>query len=187
MTQIPVIRSVLASRLPPKHHVLLSALDRVSRDCEEHQKEIFAKLTAIMDDLIRGMSEKLEMRPWTKADESASQAATHVEAGADAVDECVRTLMKQTCSLHRALSDLLLAHQRDDIFRHISGRFLTRLTLFVDKVDMKKVHVKTKVAHNVNHIVNRYDRGRATGDDPRRAQRQAVPIDSHSTSSCACV
>jgi len=165
VTQIPVLRSVLAGRLPAKHHVLLHALDRVARDCQEHQREIFAKLVAIMDQLVRDMRDKAMALPWAH-----SAAATAGAAGAPAaplappslsaeevskVDDCVRTLMKQTCSLHRALSDLLLVEQRDLIFRSISHAFLSHLTDMAHALDTNQHVVKLKLSANINHIVTR--------------------------------
>jgi vacuolar protein sorting-associated protein 54 len=157
VTQVPVLRGVLASRLPSKHHVLLTSLDRVSRDCQEHQKEIFSKLVAIMAELVRGMVDKLDTLPWTKSDAAPGQTSASAMDEGDKVDECVKTLMKQTCSLHRALSDLLLVEQRDAIFQDISRLFLTSLVDFLNQLDTKKPYVKLKVSYNVNHIITRYE------------------------------
>lgn len=158
VTQIPVLRQVLSQRLPSKHHILLHSLDRVSKDCQEHQKEIFMKLITIMADLIRGMVEKLRQQTWTKLDggtnESRTTTTTTIDE-ADKVDECVKILMKQTCSLHRALSDLLLVDQRDGIFREISQRFLSTITEFVQTLQINKPIVKMKITYNVTHIVTR--------------------------------
>jgi hypothetical protein len=148
--------------------VLLVSLDRVAQDCQEHQREIFAKLVAIMDELVRAMRERMETLPWAHTEGAASNGATTTAAAVAAlspdeskVDECVKTVMKQTCSLHRALSDLLLPEQRDLIFRDISHRFLAQITMFVQKRDTSKQSVKSKLAYNINHIITRsYDEAR---------------------------
>jgi vacuolar protein sorting-associated protein 54 len=155
ITQIPVLRSILSTRLPVKHHVLLSALERVKSDCEEHQREIWGKLSGIMGELIRGMVEKLEQLPWTKLESIGVQTTPTIPEESDRVDEPVKTLMKQTCSLHRALSDLLLVEQRDAIFTDISSLFLTTLREFLSEVDTKNSYVKLKVSYTVNHIAAR--------------------------------
>lgn len=155
VTQIPVLRSVLSSRLPSKHHVLLHSLDRVSVDCQEHQREIFAKLVAIMDELVKTMRERLEQMPWAKPADAAADKTTPQSADAASVDDCVKTLMKQTCSLHRALSDLLLSDQRDLIFRAISQKFLAHIGDFAARVDQSNPDVKLRMAYNINHINTR--------------------------------
>lgn len=155
VTQIPVLRGVLSSRLPSKHHVLLQSLTRVSQDCEEHQREIFAKLVAIMDELVRAMRDRMEQLPWAKPTEAGAQTAALSTADASTVDECVKTLMKQTCSLHRALSDLLLVEQRDLIFRDISHKFLLHIGEFAGRMGQSNPTVKLKMAYNINHIITR--------------------------------
>lgn len=155
VTQIPVLRGVLSSRLPSKHHVLLHSLDRVSQDCQEHQREIFAKLVGIMDELVKAMRDRMEQLPWAKPAEAGAQAVAMATADASTVDECVKTLMKQTCSLHRALSDLLLSEQRDLIFRDISHKFLLHIGEFAARMDQSNATVKLKMAYNLNHIITR--------------------------------
>jgi hypothetical protein len=53
-------------------------------------------------------------------------------------DGCIKLLMKQTCSLYRALSDLLLTEHRDFIFKEISTIFVQNLEKIVAKVDSHK-------------------------------------------------
>jgi hypothetical protein len=174
--------TLLGTRLPPKHHPLLLGLDRVSRDCNEHQREIFAKLVAIMAELVKGMVERLETAPWLHAPaptlptpSSASNIALPVghlpspppialppaadDTSVERLEECVRMLMKQTCSLHRALSDLLLPEQRDLVFGQISHLFLANLKECAMRIETKRINAlvaRKKLAINIHHIVTRY-------------------------------
>ena len=123
------------------------------------------KLIGIMSELIRGMVDKLAQAPWTKTSSTTNSSSVNSPSPSpsppssvsalDEIDECVKTLMKQTCSLHRALSDLLLVEQRDDIFRQISQTFLKTLKDFIAQLDLNKPAVKMKVSYNMNHIINR--------------------------------
>jgi hypothetical protein len=82
--------------------------------------------------------------------------------------------MKQTCSLHRALSDLLLVEQRDLIFRSISHAFLSHLTDMAHALDTNQHVVKLKLSANINHIVTR-SAGQSWDDTPR-SHWLAVPM-----------
>jgi hypothetical protein len=204
VTQLPVLRAALASRLPSKHHVLLHSLDRVGKDCQEHQREIFAKLVAIMEELVKHARHTLEQLPWaqqqlqlqaesspspppptamppgssvspapTSSPATVSASAALVPLSAEElsrVDDCVRVLMKQTCSLHRALSDLLLPEQRDLVFEDISRLFVRHVSELHAKLTRTSTNaaghtnangnaiaatVRAKLATNIGHIATR--------------------------------
>jgi hypothetical protein len=194
VSQLPVIRSVLSSRLPPKHHVLLHSLDRVSKDCQEHQREIFAKLVAIMDELIKYMRERIESMPWAtdtnalNTEQQQHQLTAQPVSGVPVaipvavpavpllsaeescrVDEPVRMLMKQTCSLHRALTDLLQAEQRDGVFRDISHLFVRHVRELSAHIDRSRPLVATKLATNIGHMASRL--ATCTGVDENSIQQ----------------
>jgi hypothetical protein len=200
VSQLPVLRAALASRLPAKHHVLLHSLDRVGKDCAEHQREIFAKLVAIMDELIRQAREKIEAQPWaatkmppaaalsavpladtnavaaggiaSAASMAAAAAAASLSAeDASRVDDPIKVLMKQTCSLHRALSDLLLPEQRDGVFRAISHLFQGHVAELAQRVDQSRPLVAAKLAAQVAHIATRL--ATCTGVDEASVQQIA--------------
>jgi hypothetical protein len=220
VTQLPVLRAALASRLPSKHHVLLHSLDRVGKDCQEHQREIFAKLVAIMEELVKHARHTLEQLPWAQQQlqqlqaesspsplpptamppgPSVSPAPTSSPAAVSAsaalvplsaeelsrVDDCVRVLMKQTCSLHRALSDLLLPEQRDLVFEDISRLFVRHVSELHAKLTRASstnaaahtnvnssaiaATVKAKLATNIGHIATRL--ATCTGVDTAAVQQ----------------
>ena len=73
----------------------------------------------LTDKMIANMIDNVE----SKGASDSQQA----NGGAD-VDESIRTLMQQTCSLHRALTDLLPTNERDDMFRQIAAHLTQNVT-----------------------------------------------------------
>jgi hypothetical protein len=90
-------------------------------------EQIREKLTNIMRDLIEQSTKRMSARiqqQLTHAHSQGGRASTGEEEDDDdddVVSPATRTLMKQTCSLHRALTDLLSVRERNLIFRDIGG------------------------------------------------------------------
>ena len=138
-TQIPRLKAVFEQRLAAKHRLFLQGFDRVRRDCEEHVEQIREKLVHIMRDLIDASLRKMaaavqqqlrqsHTQPFPSAPSSAPPPTASADArdadsddDDDVVSAATRLLMKQTCSLHRALTDLLSGRERALIFRDIGG------------------------------------------------------------------
>lgn len=70
-------------------------------------------------------------------------------------DSCIKLLMKQTCSLYRALSDLLLTEHRDFIFKEIAAILLQNLEKLLQKVDMHNSIGSHRLHVNISHIITR--------------------------------
>lgn len=51
LNELPIIRSVLAKSLPPKHHRLLDNLDPVATDYEKHCKQCQQMSRLLIDSL----------------------------------------------------------------------------------------------------------------------------------------
>ena len=139
-TQLPALRRLFEARLTGKQHVFLSGFDRVRRDCDEHVEQIRDKLTNIMRDLVEQLMRKMtvwllqQCRAGVGA--AAAQAADKTAGGdEEVVSPAVRLLMKQTCSLHRALSDLLSARERNLIFKEIGGSLVGGFMVASRKVE----------------------------------------------------
>eukprot|EP00741_Cyanophora_paradoxa_P008896 tig00001408_g8612.t1 len=114
---LPHMRAALQGSLQAKHHVLLSHLDQVVADYEEHRAQIFAKLVSIMRD---------------RCDPCAKQILSQTydgEAGAalGAPSEAMKALVKGVGDLHRVLSPILPADQILDVLERVFGLVSLRL------------------------------------------------------------
>ena len=144
-TQLPVLKRLFEARLTAKQHVFLSGFDRVRRDCDEHVEQIREKLVGIMRDLVEQLLRKMsqwivqQCRAMPTAAAAAAgggrQADEKAEGEDDVVSAAVRLLMKQTCSLHRALSDLLSPRERNLIFKEIGGSLVGGFMVASRKVE----------------------------------------------------
>eukprot|EP00455_Lapot_gusevi_P048577 TRINITY_DN6733_c0_g1_i5.p1 TRINITY_DN6733_c0_g1~~TRINITY_DN6733_c0_g1_i5.p1 ORF type:complete len:255 (+),score=47.89 TRINITY_DN6733_c0_g1_i5:651-1415(+) len=123
--QIPAIRQALTPLLPGKQANLLNQLDLVSRDYEEHRREIFGKLVTILSELVERACVKL----LTTIQQSARSCDPN-EA-----DPIITRLMESTRLLHRALSGLLAPAERDAIFRAINGKIDNIFTTYLVKLE----------------------------------------------------
>ena len=138
-TQLPVLKRVFEARLTAKQHVFLAGFDRVRVDCDEHVEQIREKLINIMRDLVEQLMRKMSQWIVQQCRGGAAAAGKPAEDAADGEDEVVspaaRMLMKQTCSLHRALSDLLSARERNLIFKEIGGSLVGGFMVASRKVE----------------------------------------------------
>ena len=121
-SQMDGLQRLFASRLSVKQHVFLLAFDRVKHDFDEHALQVREKLIGIMRDLIESMMRKLQQQLSLNDRERREAAGEQEEEEEDdVVSPAVRLLMKQTCSLHRALTDLLSVRERNIIFQQIGA------------------------------------------------------------------
>jgi len=143
------LRQVFTQLLPGKQQSLVNGFDRVQRDCIEHQKEIALKLIGIMKELTDKMIAAM-------IDSNTAPDSQQTSGSAD-VDESIRTLMQQTCSLHRALTDLLPTHERDEMFKQIAMHLTQNVTSAVQRLSTPTLSERTRAAlsANVHHIASR--------------------------------
>lgn len=140
-TQLPALKRLFEARVTGKQHVFLSGFDRVQRDCNEHVEQIREKLTNIMRELVEQLMRKMtgwilqQCRAATASGAAAPTAADKSAGEDEVVSPAVRLLMKQTCSLHRALSDLLSGRERNLIFKEIGGSLVGGFMVASRKVE----------------------------------------------------
>jgi vacuolar protein sorting-associated protein 54 len=123
-SQIPQLKQLFQQALPQSKQSFLSAFDRIGFDCLSHQKEIRLKLIAIMRELIVSMIHKLSQDKVIVNPPSSSENIAEL----DLVSPNIRVLMKQTSSLHRALTDLLAPDDRNNIFIEIVNLFISAMS-----------------------------------------------------------
>ena len=63
---LPHIRTALLVQLPPKQHMLLTELDRVSHGLIDHHNQLLAKLVSLMGDFVDASSVKLKTVDWDR-------------------------------------------------------------------------------------------------------------------------
>ena len=149
-TQIPRLRALFEQRLAVKHRLFLQGFDRVRQDCDEHVQQIREKLTNIMRDLIDASLKKMSSTITQQLKAGAGAAGGGGGGGQtggggvaedgdededDVVSPATRTLMKQTCSLHRALTDLLSVRERTLIFQAIGQALVGGFLLAARRVE----------------------------------------------------
>lgn len=167
-TQIPVVREALSRRLPAQHAVLLQALDNVLNDYENHQKEISSKLVNIVRDLVEATCRRVE---WLREDFNASASSS----ASDAPDPAIKQLLSSTSSLHRALTELMLAKQRDEIFGEIGQVFSQIFLRYLSKLDLNRKNNAKVVAVNISLILRRLRSLAGCGPEVGKPLEQFVP------------
>lgn len=85
--------------MPTKHKVLLSEFDRILKDYQEHQKEIHAKLVAIMNERFAVHAKAMQVIKWDELPDTEKSPNGYME-----------TLVKETMTLHKVLSKYLPHH-----------------------------------------------------------------------------
>ena len=149
-TQLPVLKRLFEARLTAKQHVFLAGFDRVRSDCNEHVEQIREKLVNIMRDLVeqlmRKMSQWIVQQCRDGAAAAGSSGGVRADGEDDVVSPAVRLLMKQTCSLHRALSDLLSARERSLIFAEIGGSLVGGFMVASRKVEAETAAIESAAA-----------------------------------------
>jgi hypothetical protein len=116
---LPSVRASLIMRLPPRQHVLLSELARVTSDFMQHEQRIFAKFVIIVRDLLQKCC-NVDMRTIRWGD-----AAFSFEPPSAPIKE----LVKGITTLHSILQGVLRREQLVDIFVRICAMIGAQLPL----------------------------------------------------------
>jgi len=160
ISQVPVIRSALASHLPSKHQVLLGNFKNVSLEFKQHQEEIFKKLVDIINQLAEG---RLKDVRWTNSSAEDKEDQLKVEKG-------IRVLMGQTKSMHTKLSRLIDQEQRNRIFSQIAAVYSTICKRYLKDPfekgnDVIKRKISTQIQYILSHLRNLSGLGKTVCQD----------------------
>ena len=126
----------------------------------EHEKEIHTKLVEILKELVENACKKILTRPWACGPGDGS-VGVGIDGGGGSsgdgfeADSVMQTLMKQTDSLHRALTALLDEQSRDSIFQRIANGFSATLCSSFSRVEPRP-EAMLKVSLNVRFVQDRY-------------------------------
>jgi vacuolar protein sorting-associated protein 54 len=137
---LPLIRQALAVHLPGRQSQLLTSLDTVAKDLNEHRSEIFAKLVGIMTEMVEKSGQKL-------LQQIATAARTNLDALHESVfdvDVNITRLLDSTRLLHKALSGILAPTERNQIFQSITVKFSELFSQYLSKAE--QIGVSSKLA-----------------------------------------
>ncbi len=128
---LPAMRAALTPHLPGKHATLINQLDMVAKDFEDHRQEIFSKLVSILSDLIDKAASKLLQ---TISVASRSNLDSLHESVFE-VDQGLVKLLESTRLLHKALSGLLPAAERNAVFAAIAAKCSGLFAQYLSKAE----------------------------------------------------
>ncbi|GMI06591.1 hypothetical protein TrLO_g3171 [Triparma laevis f. longispina] len=110
---LPHIRAALMAQLPRKQHMLLSDLDKIKQDINEHGEKILAKFVSIVASIVE-----------------SSLAPSIMQTNFDAVTTAppfLEGILKNVTKLHQVLVALLPPDQLDDVFGRIYNYLDTKV------------------------------------------------------------
>ncbi|BGP29936.1 hypothetical protein JCM10296v2_001688 [Rhodotorula toruloides] len=138
---IPYIRECVRRHLNPKQAVMLTEFDKLKRDYQEHQYEIYAKLVAIMSDRLEVHSRTLSGINW---EEPAPKA--------DAPNAYMEGLVKEHITLHKVLSRFLQAQTVQQIMSQVFKALDTRLGELYGRVELRSQQAKDRMLLDVRYL-----------------------------------
>ncbi|CAE6476390.1 unnamed protein product [Rhizoctonia solani] len=136
VTLIPYVRETFRRHLSPKQAVMLIEFDKLKRDFQEHQNEIYTKLISIMGD-------RLAEIDWT-ASNSKPPPNTYMEV-----------LVKETATLHKVLTRYLSAHASELIMSQVFAAINHRLSEEYGKIDLPSQEAKDRLLEDARYLHGR--------------------------------
>jgi vacuolar protein sorting-associated protein 54 len=139
---IPYVRELLRRHLNQKQAVMLVEFDKLKRDYQEHQNEIYSKLVSIMSDRLAVHCKALQAVDWTQ--DIASPANSYMEA-----------LTKETTTLHRVLSRYMPGEPLELVMMQVMSSITTRLAEEYGKLDLANDAARDRVTNDARYLKSR--------------------------------
>ncbi|CAE6517137.1 unnamed protein product [Rhizoctonia solani] len=136
ITLIPYVRETFRRHLSPKQAVMLIEFDKLKRDFQEHQNEIYTKLISIMGD-------RLAEIDWTVPN-SKPPPNTYMEV-----------LVKETATLHKVLTRYLSEHASELIMSQVFAAINHRLSEEYGKIDLPSQEAKDRLLEDARYLHGR--------------------------------
>eukprot|EP01041_Mallomonas_annulata_P005065 gene5065-10139_t len=136
---LPHLRAALLAQLPPKHHVLLTELDRVSQHIVEHQNQILSKFVTIVNDFVEASADKLSAIDWDR-----------FQGQCEYFDDVLRNVT----TLHRVLCATLPAEQVQDVFSRIFALLNRKVPQHFESIMPSTQTGRQRILDEVVHLVN---------------------------------
>lgn len=147
---VPHIRAALLAQLPPKHHMQLLELDRVSHTLIDHHGRIVAKFVGIVGDFVDQSAIRLRAVDWDlyKQDPQASSPSC----------EYFEEIQRTVTALHRVLLETLPPEQVQDVFSRIFALLNRRIPMHFEETMPSTPAGKQRILDEVAHLVIAFSR-----------------------------
>ena len=147
---MPHIRAALLAQLPPKHHMQLLELDRVSNVLIDHHGRIVAKFVGIVGDFVDNSASRLRLVDWDSLKSSQGSSSTSsTSSSCEYFDE----IQRNVTALHRVLLETLPAEQVQDVFSRIFALLNRRIPMHFEEIMPVSSGGKQRILDEVAHLV----------------------------------
>ena len=147
---LPHIRAAILAQLPPKHHMQLLELDRVSHALIDHHGRIVAKFVGIVGDFVDQSAIRLRTVDW----DSYKQGPQASSPSCEYFEEIQRTVT----ALHRVLLETLPPEQVQDVFSRIFALLNRRIPMHFEETMPSTAAGKQRILDEVAHLVIAFSR-----------------------------
>lgn len=147
---LPHIRAAILAQLPPKHHMQLLELDRVSHTLIDHHGRIVAKFVGIVGDFVDQSAIRLRTVDW----DSYRQGPQASSPSCEYFEEIQRTVT----ALHRVLLETLPPEQVQDVFSRIFALLNRRIPMHFEETMPSTAAGKQRILDEVAHLVIAFSR-----------------------------
>ena len=158
---MPHVRAALLAQLPPKHHMQLLELDRVSNVLIDHHGRIVAKFVGIVGDFVDNSASRLRLVDWdsikqgqnhqntSSSSSSTSTSTSSTSSSCEYFDE----IQRNVTALHRVLLETLPAEQVQDVFSRIFALLNRRIPMHFEEIMPISSGGKQRILDEVAHLV----------------------------------
>ena len=155
---MPHVRAALLAQLPPKHHMQLLELDRVSNVLIDHHGRIVAKFVGIVGDFVDNSASRLRLVDWDSIKQgqnhqntssSSSTSTSSTSSSCEYFDE----IQRNVTALHRVLLETLPAEQVQDVFSRIFALLNRRIPMHFEEIMPTSSGGKQRILDEVAHLV----------------------------------
>ncbi|KAG9102897.1 hypothetical protein FRC06_000857 [Ceratobasidium sp. 370] len=140
VTLIPYVRETFRRHLSPKQAVMLIEFDKLKRDFQEHQNEIYAKLISIMGDRLAVHCKSLQDIDWA------------VPSPKPPPNNYMEVLVKETATLHKVLTRYLSAHASEFIMSQVFAAINHRLSEEYTKINLPSQVAKDRLLEDAKYL-----------------------------------
>ncbi|KEP54455.1 putative vacuolar sorting protein VPS45 [Rhizoctonia solani 123E] len=143
VTLIPYVRETFRRHLSPKQAVMLIEFDKLKRDFQEHQNEIYTKLISIMGDRLAVHCKSLQEIDWT------------IPNFKPPPNIYMEVLVKETATLHKVLTRYLSAHASELIMSQVFAAINHRLSEEYGKIELPSQDAKDRLLEDARYLHGR--------------------------------
>ena len=160
---LPHVRAALLAQLPPKHHIQLTELDRVSHTLIDHHGQIVAKFVSIVGDFVDHSASRLRLVDWDTFAQTPTQPQSVSGSqgqGQSQATTCdyFEEIQRNINALHRVLIETLPPEQIQDVFSRIFALLNRRIPSHFEEVMPATQTGRQRILDEVTHLVGAFSR-----------------------------